>query len=207
MIRLALPKGRNLAVALDALSRAGFDLRPHDDPRRLRWTLPDLGLEVLMLKDADVPRYVEHGVAALGVVGSDVLAESEADLLVPVRWRDGRSRLSLLGLPGTLPAAGSAVRLATKYPRIAARVVAARAWSVEVVSLAGSVELAPLLGLADLALDVVQTGRTLRDNGLAELEVVAEVAPCLVASRAAWQRQRAALNALVARLEATEAVA
>lgn len=219
MIRLALGKGRNLPVALAAFGAAGTPLADVGEAaRRLIFEvgLPALGsegderlpdrLEVLLLKDADVPLYVTYGVADLGVVGSDVLEESDGDLLVPARLRDGRARLSLIGRPGGLPAAGSQVRLATKYPATARRVLAGKPWGAEVLTLSGSVELAPLLDLADLALDIVQTGRTLAENGLAELEVVAEVAPCLVVNRASYLRHREGINDLVSRLEAAEVV-
>lgn len=222
MIRLALGKGRNLPVALDAFRAAGVALDGVDDAARrlvVEVAVPALGadgpevdgrlterLEVLLLKDADVPLYVAYGVADLGVVGSDVLDESDGDLLVPARLREGRSRLSLIGRPGALPAPGSQVRLATKYPATARRVLAGRVWSAEVLTLAGSVELAPLLDLADLALDIVQSGQTLAENGLEELEVVAQVSPCLVANRASYLRHRCGINQLVGRLEAAEVV-
>lgn len=206
-MRLALGKGRNLPVALAAFRAAGLELSGLGDPaRRLLVEIPGLGLEALLLKDADVPLYVAYGVADLGVVGSDLLEESDGDLLVPARLRDGRSRLSLVGRPGAEPAPGSQVRLATKYPATARRLVARKPWGAEILTLSGSVEIAPLLDLADLALDVVQTGRTLRENGLVELEVVAEVAPCLVANRASYLRCREWINDLVGRLEAAEVV-
>jgi ATP phosphoribosyltransferase len=206
-MRLALGKGRNLPVALAAFRAAGLELPGLDDPaRRLLVEVPDLGLEALLLKDADVPLYVAYGVADLGIVGSDLLEESDGDLLVPARLREGRSRLSLIGRAGAGPAPGSQVRLATKYPATARRLVARKPWGAEILTLSGSVEIAPLLDLADLALDVVQTGRTLRENGLVELEVVAEVAPCLVANRASYLRRREWINDLVSRLEAAGVV-
>jgi ATP phosphoribosyltransferase len=207
MIRLALPKGRNLGPALAALRAAGLSLSGLDNGGRgLRTELPEDGVEVLSLKDWDLPLYVEHGVADCGIVGSDVLDELEGDLLVPARLAAGRCRFSLIGRSRELPAAGGQVRLATKYPVTARRVVAERPWSAEIVRLSGSVELAPALCLAELALDLVQTGRTLAENGLVEIEAVAEVAPCLVVNRAAFQRHRARLNAWLDRLEAAGAV-
>ncbi len=203
MIRLALPKGRNLGPTLAALRRAGLGLAGFEnDGRRLLTRFPDDGVETLLLKDADLPLYVEYGVADAGVVGSDVLDEAGADLLVPVRLTAGGSRLSLIGRPRPLPRPGEQVRLATKYPRTARRLVAERPWSAEVVELSGSVELAPLLALADLALDIVQSGRTLAENGLVELEEVAPVAPAVVVNRASFQRHRERVNELVGRLEA-----
>jgi ATP phosphoribosyltransferase len=202
MIRLALPKGRNLETALAAFRAAGVGLaglEPGD--RRLQVSLPDDGLEVLFLKDWDVPLYVQHGVADCGVVGSDVLEELDGDLLVPARFAEGRSRLSLIGRSGAMPRPGRQIRLATKYPATARRVVRERPWGAEIFRLAGSVELAPLLDLADLALDIVQSGRTIRDNNLTELEVVREVAPCLVVNRGAYQLHRTELNRLLDRFE------
>ena len=207
MIRLALPKGRNLEPALAAFRAAGIPLLGLDPGGRSLRTRLEEGVEVLSLKDWDLPLYVEHGVADLGIVGSDVLAEVDGDLLVPVRLREGRSRMSLIGRSGeALPEPGGQVRLATKYPNTARRLVEDRPWGAEIVKLSGSIELAPLLHLAELALDIVQTGRTLQENGLVEIETVAEVAACLVVNRASYQRHRTLLNEWIGRLEAAEVV-
>jgi len=207
VIRFALPKGRNLETALAAFRAAGIPLNGFDAAgRSLRLRIPETGIEVLSLKDWDLPLYVGHGVADCGIVGSDVLEEVDGDLLVPVRFREGRSRMSLIGREAGLPAAGTQVRLATKYPNTARRVVAGRPWGAEILKLSGSLELAPVLRLAELALDIVQTGRTLAENGLVEIETVAEVTPCLVVNRASYQRHRALLNDWIGRLEAAEVV-
>jgi ATP phosphoribosyltransferase len=207
MIRLALPKGRNLEPALAAFRAAGIPLLGLDpNGRSLRTRLAE-GVEVLSLKDWDLPLYVEHGVADCGIVGSDVLAEVDGDLLVPVRLREGRSRMSLIGRSAeSMPAPGGQVRLATKYPNTARRIVDERPWGAEIVKLSGSIELAPVLHLAELALDIVQTGRTLKENGLVEIETVAEVASCLVVNRASFQRHRTLFNDWIGRLEAAEVV-
>lgn len=203
MIRLALPKGRNLEAALAAFRAAGIPLNGFDAAARsLRLQIPETGIEVLSLKDWDLPLYVGHGIADCGIVGSDVLGEVDGDLLVPVRLLAGRSRMSLIGRGRELPAAGTQVGLATKYPNTARRVIAGRSWGAEILRLSGSIELAPVLRLAELALDIVQTGRTLAENGLVEIEIVAEVAPCLVVNRASYQRHRAVLNDWIGRLEA-----
>ena len=207
MIRLALPKGRNLEVALAAFRAAGLLSGLDLASRSLRLQLPDEGIEVLSLKDWDIPVYVEHGVADVGIVGSDVLGEMGGDLLLPVRLREGRARMSLIGRATELPAPGSQVRLATKYPNTARRALEGRAWGAEIVELSGSIELAPILELAEVALDIVQTGRTLVENDLVEIETVAEVAACLVVNRASYQRHRAVLNDWIGRLERAEVVA
>ncbi len=205
MIRLALPKGRNLEAVRAALAAAGLPLDGLETERRLRVGLPERGIELLMLKDWDLPLYVEHGIADCGFVGSDVLDEVDGDLLRPLRLTAGRCRMSLIGRAGALPAPGSQVRLATKYPLTARREVARRPWGAEILRLSGSIELAPLLDLAELGLDIVQTGRTLAENHLEELEVVAQVAPCLVINRASFQEHRSMLNDLIDRLEAAGA--
>ncbi len=201
-------EGSHLAAALGALRAAGFVLDGFDPGGRLlRQRLPADGLEIMLLKDWDLPLYVERGVADCGVVGSDVLDEVDGDLLIPLRLRDGRCRLSLIGPPGGQPLPGAQVRLATKYVETARRYVAEQAWGASIVPLSGSLELAPLLGLADVALDIVQTGRTLREHGLVELAVVREVLPCLVANRAAYQALRDEIHRLAARLEKAEVAA
>lgn len=216
-MRLALPKGRALGHALAALAAAGIapgglggappaglgDVEAGDGDRRLWLELPGSGHEALLLKTWDVPRYVERGIADCGFVGSDVQDEVGGDLLAPVALTAGRCRMSLIGLHGAeLPAAGGQARLATKYPRTARRLVADRPWGAEIVPLAGSVELAPLLDLADYALDIVETGATLRAHALVELETVAEVVQRLVVNRAAFHHRRDEINDLIDRLEA-----
>ncbi len=207
MIRLALPKGRNLQVALDAFRTAGVGLEGLElKDRRLRIAFPEDDLEVLLLKDWDLPLYVEYGIADCGVVGSDVLEEAGGDLLIPARFREGHCRMSLIGREGAMPGPGEQVRLVSKYPVTARRVLAGRSWGAEVLKLNGSVELGPLLDLAEVALDIVQTGQTLRDNGLVELETVRQVQPCLVVNRSAYQLHRAELNHWLDNFEAVEAV-
>ncbi len=203
MIRLALPKGRNLETALQAFRAAGVALADLEGKKRqLQIPFADDGVEVLLLKDWDLPVYVENGIADCGVLGSDVLEEVDGDLLVPVRFTCGGCRMSFIGHDGALPRPGEQIRLASKYPNIAHRVLASQSWGAEVFKLSGSVELAPLLDLAELALDIVQTGRTLRENALVELQVVRQVAPCLVVNRAAYQQHRTVLNRWLDRFEA-----
>ena len=205
MIRMALPKGRNLDPVLKALRAAGAGLEGLD-PKRLSQRLEDDGLEVLLLKDWDLPLYVEYGIADCGFVGTDVLEEVRSDLLVPLRLEEGRSRFSIIGKSPELPPAHAEIRVATKYPGWTQRLLSGRAWGAEVFKLSGSVELGPLLDLAEFACDIVQTGSTIREHDLFEIEVLAEVAPCLVVNRASFQQLRAPLNDLMSRLEAARVV-
>ena len=171
------------------------------DRGKLRQQLAEDGLEVLMLKDWDLPLYVAYGIADCGVVGSDVLEELRPDLLVPLRLRDGHCRMSLIAKQGKTPEDGSQVRVATKYPRWSRRLLEGRAWGTEILTLQGSVELGPLLDLADVAVDIVQTGSTIRQNNLVEIEKLADIAPCLIVGRSAFQHHRAEINRLIHGLE------
>ena len=195
-LTVALSKGKLLAGAEALFRRAGLPF-PDQPGRRLVVALD--GLRFLFVKDMDVPTYVEHGVADVGVAGRDVLLESGSDVYEPLDLGFGRCRLVVARRHGRPGALGTA-RVATKYPRVAARHFLERGVSVEVVRLAGSVELAPGLGLADCIVDVVETGRTLAENGL---EVVEEVAPSsarLIVNRASWHARREDVAALVGRL-------
>lgn len=207
--RLALPKGRNLGPAKKAFEAAGIDFERFEE-RKLRQTLDTemFGpVEILMLKDWDLPLYVEYGIADCGVVGTDVLEEVGGDLLVPLRLAEGRSRFSLIGATREPPRSGAQIRVASKYPEWSRRLLAQRPWGSEIFKLSGSVELGPLLDLSEVACDIVQTGSTIRDNGLYEIEVLAEIAPCLVVNRGSYQSLREPLNRLMRSLEsATPAV-
>jgi ATP phosphoribosyltransferase len=203
MIRIALAKGRLFEPAVAAFARAGIIVDPAPG-RRLLIPSSDPGLEFLVVKPADVPVYVESGAADLGVTGTDVLRESDADILEPLELGFGACRMVVASpaaaawpdLPG-----GRTARVATKYPRLAWRHFGERGHPVEIITVNGSVEVAPLLGLADWIVDLVDTGNTLRANGLTERETILEVGAVLVANRASQKLKLDAHLALMARLE------
>ena len=195
-LTVALSKGKLLAGS-EALFRRALLPFPDQPGRRLVVALD--GLRFLFVKDMDVPTYVEHGVADVGVAGRDVLLESGSDVYEPLDLGFGRCRLVVARLRGRAGAEGF-TRIATKYPRVAARHFLERGLSVEVVTLAGSVELAPGLGLADCIVDVVETGRTLVENGLEVVEDVAASSARLVVNRASWHARRDEVAALLTRL-------
>jgi len=198
-LTLALSKGRLLPGAEALFRRAGLPF-PQDEGRRL--IVPLDGLRFLFVKDTDVPTYVEYGVADCGVAGRDVLLESGSDVYEPLDLGFGRCRMVVAGLPGGLDYRKSAsLRVASKYPRLAAAHFQARGVSAEVVKLAGSVELAPVLGLADCIVDLVETGRTLDENGLTVIEEVAACSARLVVNPASFHARRQAVTALVQKLE------
>jgi len=194
-LTLALSKGRLLAGAQALFRRAGLPF-PQDEGRRL--VVETDGLRFLFVKDADVPTYVEHGTADCGIAGRDVLLEAGSDVYQPLDLLFGQCRMvvaRLLGAPDHRRAA--TVRVASKYPRVAAAHFLSRGLSAEVVKLAGSVELAPALGLADCIVDVVESGRTLRENGLEAVEEVAACSARLVVNPASFHARRADVARLV----------
>ena len=192
---LAVPKGRILAEALPLLARAG--VRPEaafgdENSRALRFATDDPGIALIRVRAFDVATFVAHGAAQLGIVGSDVLAEfGYSELYAPVDLGIGHCRLSVAE-PAALaekddPRGWSHVRVATKYPHVTAAHFARRGVQAECVKLNGAMELAPTLGLAPRIVDLVSSGRTLRENGLVEVEEIMQVTSRLVANRAAMK--------------------
>jgi len=194
---LAVPKGRILRQLASRLRAAGFDADDLEaDDRRLIRDDPAGGVRYLLLKPDDVPTYVEYGAADLGVVGRDVLLEREYDLYAPVDLGIGVCRMVVAGLAREHPT-GRALRVATKFPNIATRHFRARGEHVEVILVQGSVELAPLTGLADVIVDLVESGETLRQNGLVVLEHVCDVSSVVVANRVGLKLERARVQPIL----------
>lgn len=206
-LTLALSKGRILEDSLPLLERLG--LGPAGDiDRLLRVPSRDPGVQLVIIRPADVPTYVEHGAADLGIVGKDVLMEHGGDALYePLDLDMAKCRLSIAAVKGSIfatPGAASPrrrVRVATKYPEITRRHFAARGEQVEIIKLYGSMELAPLVGLADLIVDLVATGNTLKANGLVETEIICQVSARLVVNKASMKMKHAAVRDLLTRLQ------
>lgn len=202
-LTIAVPKGRILKPLGALLARAGLETAAlfADDRTLIRQASPDL--RFLLLKPDDVPTYVEYGAADLGVCGRDILDERGSDLYRPLDLGIGRCRMIVAGPIAALTTAregASLPRVATKYPRTAAAHFARRGVQAEVVYVQGSVELAPLTGLAELIVDLVETGATLVQNGLAEREEVGRVSSMLVANRASFKLRQDVIGPLVQRL-------
>ena len=204
MITIAIAKGRMQDDALSLLGRAGIRLSAEQiNSRRLALEDESGDYRFIFVKPSDVPVYVEHGIADCGVVGRDVLLESEADLLLPLDLRIARCRIVVAAAdPDVMTRAVGMLRVATKYSQIAAAHFGARGMPVEIISLSGSVELAPALGLSDLIVDLVETGRTLRENGLTVVEEITESTGRLVVNRASYQLKAEAVARLVNALRA-----
>ena len=199
-LRIAAGKGRLLGKTLAAL-RAGGASFGEPDGRRLLVPSDDGAFELLLLKDDDVPTYVAHGGADLGVVGSDRVAESGEDVFTPVELPFGECRLSLIGRAGeAFRPHGQPVRVGTKYRRLAARYFDARRIAHEIVPLAGSVELAAALRLTDVVVDLIETGSTIAANGLAEIETIETSRATVILGRTALVSRRGEIAAFLGRL-------
>ncbi len=212
-IILAVPKGRILSECAPLLERAG--VRPasdysDEDSRRLRFPTNDPALDVVRVRPFDVATFVAFGAAHIGICGADVLMEFDyPEIYAPLDLGIGLCRVSVAEPAATAgcddPSTWSRVRVATKYPNIARRHFATRGVQAEIVHLNGAMELAPGLGLSRLIVDLVQTGSTLKANGLQETEVIAHVTSRLIVNRTALKTQPEAVGAWIARFRAAMA--
>ena len=206
---IALPKGRILKELHPVLARAGLipaEDYADEDSRRLRFPTNDPSVDVIRVRPFDVAPFVAHGAAAIGVCGADVLMEFDyPEIYAPLDLGIGRCRVSVaepVDAAPDDPRRWSRVTVATKYPNIAQRHYAARGVQAEIVHLKGAMELAPSMGLARLIVDLVQTGSTLKANGLKEGEVIAHVTSKLIVNRTALKTRPEAIGAWIARFRA-----
>ena len=199
-LTLALPKGRLLDPAIELLRELGVSA-VDPESRKLIFKDPGRGLEILLLKPADVPAYVTYGAADLGIVGRDIILEQEPDVYEPLDLGFGFCRL-VVAEPRELwerddPAKWSWVRVATKYPRLTEQYFSSRGIQVEIVRLDGSIELAPLVGLAERIVDLVQSGETLRAKGLVEVAEITRSTARVIVNRASMKTEYAAVTQLI----------
>jgi len=199
-LTVALPKGRLLESSAALFRRLGYGCPVDNGSRQLLVDEPEANLSYLLIRSSDVPVYVEYGAADLGIVGQDVLRESGRDVYEPLQLDFGHCRLVLAGAPqqrGRDFRLVSSIRVATKYPRLARAHFLQQGISAEIIHLMGSVELAPCVGLADLLVDVVQTGRTLRENGLVELEEIMSCQATVIVNRVAHRLRLKEIQSLL----------
>lgn len=205
LLWVALPKGRLFEPAAALFARLGSRVVGElATSRRLLHEDPEAGFGFVLVKPMDVPIYVEYGAADLGIVGQDALRELGRDVYEPLRLGFGRCRL-VVAAPASLAAEDwsrrPTLRVATRYPRLARQHFLARGLSVEIVALAGSVELAPRAGLADLIVDVADSGRTLAANGLREIETILTSQACLIVNRASHKVRFAEITNVLRRIQ------
>ena len=201
-IILAMPKGRILEEGAAVFARAGYDLSPvFGDNRRL---VHECGpIRVLVLRNSDIATYVAHGAADLGIAGSDVLDEEGRDLFEPLDLGIGRCRMIVAERADARidDRALSHLRIASKYPRTTRAYLQRKGITAEVIKLSGAIELGPLTGLCDRIVDITQTGETLRQNGLVEIDTVAQVSTRLVVNPARLKLDGERLGALIEAME------
>lgn len=206
LLTVALPKGRMQEPALALFAAIGYPVSEEATSGR-KLLFEDLSgrLRFILAKPADVPIYVEYGAADLGIAGEDVLRESGRDLYEPLGLGFSRCRLVLAGPPAAKERVlrlEIGLRVASKYPRLVREYFQRRGISAEIIPLSGSVELAPAVGLADLLVDLVDTGRTLRENNLVEIETIMESQAMLIVNRASHKLKFASIRELIDRLAA-----
>jgi ATP phosphoribosyltransferase len=202
VLTIALPKGRILKEASTLFKAAGIDITPvMQDDRRLIFEGIAEGLRFMVIRSQDVPTYVEYGAADIGIAGKDVLLEQDKDLYEPLDLGIGVCRM-MVAEPrelseGDNPKQWTHIRVATKYPNITLQHFLSKGIQVEIIKLYGSIELAPLLGLSERIVDLVQTGETLRKNGLVEVEHIMNITSKLVCNRASLKTKPRMVKALV----------
>ena len=198
-LTIALSKGRIFDETLPLLAHAG--IRPIEDPQTSRKLILETNeprVRFLIIRASDVPTYVQYGAADLGVSGKDVLLEHGGEgLYEPLDLGIARCRLMVAGLPDIAAPTTRRLRIATKYVRSAERYYASKGEQVEIIKLYGSMELAPLVGLSDRIVDLVESGNTLKANGLVPLEHIADISSRLVVNKASWKMKHAAVTALL----------
>jgi ATP phosphoribosyltransferase len=204
MLTLALNKGRILDEVLPLLETAGLD--PLEDPRRSRKLIFETrhpGLRLFVVRSGDVPTCVAHGAADWGITGKDTLLEHGGEgYYEPLDLGLSRCRLMTAGDPAFTPRPGQRLRVATKFVKVAQRYFSAQGQQIEVIPLGGAMELAPLIGLADLIVDIVDTGNTLRANGLAPLELIENISARVIVNKASMKQHRAELRPMLDALAA-----
>nr|WP_217635437.1 ATP phosphoribosyltransferase [Evansella caseinilytica] len=198
-----MPKGRIFDEAVALLRRANYPLPPEfEKSRKLIIDSPDAGMRFILAKPMDVPTYVEHGVADVGVAGKDVLLEEKRDVYEVLDLKISPCYMAVAALPTYNPKADIASKIATKYPNLASTYFREQGEQVEIIKLNGSIELAPIVGLADRIVDIVSTGRTLKENGLIELETMMPITSRFVVNPVSYRMKSLQIDEMVERISA-----
>jgi ATP phosphoribosyltransferase len=202
-LRIALTKGRLEKDTVALFEKIGFDCSElKDKGRKLVLSIPDAGLEIVLAKAADVITYVERGVCDLGVVGKDTIMENGQSFYEVMDLGFGRCRFALAGKKGTNFFEGYNVKhIATKYSKVAREYFENKGMDVDIIHIEGSVELAPILGLADAIVDIVETGSTLRENGLEVFEEICPISARLIVNIVSMKLRKAEIDSFLKKIE------
>ena len=202
MINVALPKGRLGDKAYAVLERAGYPCPAmKEDNRKLTFENEAIGVRYFLVKPSDVAAYVERGAADIGIAGKDILLEYKPDVYELLDLKMGRCRMCVAGPKDFRDDHMGTLRVATKFPNIARAYYSAKSREIELIHLNGSIELAPLVGLSDVIVDIVETGKTLIENGLAPLEEIVPISARLIANKASFKFKGGELRKLQAQVE------
>ncbi len=202
MLTIALPKGRLGDKVYSLFAKIGYDCREMlEDNRKLIFTSEQNGVRYLLVKPSDVAIYVEHGAADIGVVGKDVLLESEPDLYELLDLKLGSCHLAVAAKNGYVEDEEAVLRVATKYPHVAQSYYESINRQIEIIKLNGSIELAPILGLSDVIVDIVETGTTLKENNLFVMQKIVPSSARLVANKSSYKFKGAMIDRITALLK------
>ena len=206
MIQVALPKGRLGEKAYETLAAAGYECPSIlEKNRKLTFENPEKGVRYFWVKPSDVSIYVERGAADVGIAGKDILLEYRPDVYELLDLKMGKCRMCVAGPEDFYDDPNKTLRVATKFPHIAGDYYESRSRDIDIIKLNGSIELAPILGLSDVIVDIVETGTTLRENDLKVLTEFMPISARFIANRASYQFKHREITALVEKLaEVTE---
>ena len=197
MLNIALPKGRLGEKAYQMLKNSGFECPEIENPgRKLIFENPEKGVRYFWVKPSDVAIYVERGAADLGIVGKDILLEYKPKVYELLDLQMGKCRMAVAGPKGFRDPVGQTLKVATKFPNIARKFYSGKCRDIDIIHLNGSIELAPILGLSHVIVDIVETGSTLKENDLVVYETVVPISARLIANTASYQFKDDAINAI-----------
>ena len=202
MVNIALPKGRLGDKAYGMLKSAGFPCPSIEETnRKLIFENPEVGVRYFWVKPSDVAIYVERGAADIGIVGKDILLEYQPDIYELLGLHIGKCRMAVAAKKDFIDPVGATLRVATKFPRIASHFYSGKCRDIDIINLNGSIEIAPILGLSDVIVDIVETGRTLIENDLEVKETIVPISARLIANVASFKFKNNEINAIRQGLE------
>ena len=202
MVNIALPKGRLGDKAYGMLKSAGFPCPSIEETnRKLIFENPEVGVRYFWVKPSDVAIYVERGAADIGIVGKDILLEYQPDIYELLDLHIGKCRMAVAAKKDFIDPVGATLRVATKFPRIASHFYSGKCRDIDIINLNGSIEIAPILGLSDVIVDIVETGRTLIENDLEVKETIVPISARLIANVASFKFKNNEINAIRQGLE------
>ena len=202
MLNIALPKGRLGDQVYEMLNESGYSCPAYNDKdRELIIESEEAGIRYLLVKPSDVAVYVEHHAADVGIVGKDILMENDPDVYELLDLDIGKCKMSVAAPKGYVEDKDCTLRVATKFVKVAKDYYASQNREIEIIKLNGSIELAPILGLSDVIVDIVESGRTLKENHLKVLETICPVSARLIANRASYQFKKSVIDEITRKLQ------